>query len=152
MTLCLVHDDSRILLGMKKRGFGEGKWNGFGGKVHEGETLEQAALREIEEEAGIRPLDIKERGVITFKFEDNGLEGNPDMEVHIFSASKFEGQPSESEEMRPQWFLHGEIPYDSMWLDDPFWLPMFLAGKNIEGTFYFKDPNEIIRHELKEIN
>ena len=27
---------SRVLLGMKKRGMGEGKWNGFGGKVCDG--------------------------------------------------------------------------------------------------------------------
>jgi 8-oxo-dGTP pyrophosphatase MutT (NUDIX family) len=27
-----------ILLAMKKRGFGEGKWNGAGGKVEPGET------------------------------------------------------------------------------------------------------------------
>ncbi|CAN0505072.1 unnamed protein product, partial [Ectocarpus sp. 12 AP-2014] len=37
-------DDSKeILLGMKKRGFGEGKWNGFGGKVESGESVEEAA-------------------------------------------------------------------------------------------------------------
>lgn len=32
-----------VLLGMKKRGFGAGKWNGFGGKVQPGETIEEAA-------------------------------------------------------------------------------------------------------------
>lgn len=34
-----------VLLGMKKRGFGAGKWNGFGGKVQPGETIEEAARR-----------------------------------------------------------------------------------------------------------
>ena len=45
--------NSLILLGMKKRGFGTGKWNGFGGKVEAGESNEQAALRELKEESSI---------------------------------------------------------------------------------------------------
>lgn len=32
-TLCLIiNDKNQILLSRKKRGFGEGKYNGFGGK------------------------------------------------------------------------------------------------------------------------
>ncbi len=38
-------DRDRVLLGMKKRGFGAGKWNGFGGKVDPGETIVEAAAR-----------------------------------------------------------------------------------------------------------
>ncbi len=34
-----------MLLGLKKRGFGAGKWNGFGGKVNPGEDIVDAALR-----------------------------------------------------------------------------------------------------------
>ena len=44
-TLVFVHTSSKILLGMKKRGFGVGRWNGFGGKVHVGESIEAAASR-----------------------------------------------------------------------------------------------------------
>eukprot|EP00056_Hartaetosiga_gracilis_P017259 m.6783 g.6783 ORF g.6783 m.6783 type:complete len:151 (-) comp5533_c0_seq1:454-906(-) len=42
-------DRKRILLGMKKRGFGKGKFNGFGGKLEKGETVEEAAVRELQE-------------------------------------------------------------------------------------------------------
>ncbi len=52
-TLVLIVKDGNVLLGMKKRGFGEGNWNGFGGKVQEGETIPQAARRELLEEAGV---------------------------------------------------------------------------------------------------
>ncbi|MEK7504190.1 MAG: hypothetical protein AAB550_01680 [Patescibacteria group bacterium] len=34
-TLCFLVKDNQILLAMKKRGFGVGKWNGVGGKVNE---------------------------------------------------------------------------------------------------------------------
>ena len=47
LTLVLVVQPGRVLLGMKKRGFGVGKWNGFGGKVQPGESIEEAARRYI---------------------------------------------------------------------------------------------------------
>jgi len=45
LTLAFVRQGSKVLLGLKKRGFGEGRWNGFGGKVHVGETIKEGALR-----------------------------------------------------------------------------------------------------------
>ena len=147
LTLCVVHNDTHILLGMKKRGFGQGRWNGFGGKVEENEVIKAAAKRELQEEAHITPKDIKKRGVLNFEFE-----GNPQMlEVHIFSISDFEGQPAESDEMIPQWFPMGEIPYGTMWPDDKHWLPLLLEGKNFKGTFYFQDNNTLVRHHIKEV-
>ena len=69
-TLVLIVEESRALLGMKKRGFGVGKWNGFGGKVEPNETVNDAAIREIQEEAGITPLDMKQIGLMAFDFPD----------------------------------------------------------------------------------
>ena len=37
----------KLLLGKKLRGFGEGYFNGFGGKVELGETIEASARREV---------------------------------------------------------------------------------------------------------
>ena len=51
LTLVFVSRDGQVLLGLKKRGFGEGLWNGFGGKVNEGETILEGAIRELNEEA-----------------------------------------------------------------------------------------------------
>ncbi len=44
-TLVLVIEGNKILLGLKKRGFGVGWWNGFGGKINHDETIEEAAKR-----------------------------------------------------------------------------------------------------------
>ena len=67
LTLCIIHEHPRVLLGMKKRGFGQGKWNGFGGKVNDGESIEEAAVRELEEEAGIRVQALKFMGMLDFQ-------------------------------------------------------------------------------------
>ena len=34
-----------VLLGLKKRGFGKGKWGGFGGKIEKGETPTECIVR-----------------------------------------------------------------------------------------------------------
>ena len=52
-NICFLIKDHQVLLGMKKRGFGVGKWNGFGGKLKEGEDVKAALAREIKEEIGI---------------------------------------------------------------------------------------------------
>src|SRR3990167_5103320 len=113
-TLCIIHQHPNVLLGMKKRGFGAGRWNGFGGKVSLGETIEDAAKREIQEEAGIEAVNLHKIGVIDFEFK-----GNPEiLQVHVFKSDNFSGKPTESEEMKPKWFHVNEIPFKEMWPDD----------------------------------
>ena len=46
LTLVYIRDEENILLGLKKRGFGTGKWNGFGGKVQPGESIVQGSIYE----------------------------------------------------------------------------------------------------------
>jgi 8-oxo-dGTP diphosphatase/2-hydroxy-dATP diphosphatase len=146
-TLCIVHQDGKVLLGMKKRGFGKGRWNGFGGKVQEGETVEEAARREMLEESGLFPLSMRKRGVLTFEFE-----GDPEaLEVHIFKITEFRGKPVETEEMRPQWFVQKDIPFDQCWPDDRFWSPLFLRDKKFRGRFLFRGHDTILTQELEEV-
>lgn len=150
LTLCMVMKDGKLLLGMKKRGFGMGRWNGFGGKVEEGESIEEAAKREVFEESGLVARSVEKRGLIRFDFED----GTRGVEVHIFACDNFEGEAEESEEMRPEWFDAGTIPTTKMWTADALWLPLFLAGKTFEGDFTYDRPSasdrasKIIRQKL----
>uniref|UniRef100_A0A8B9BN24 Oxidized purine nucleoside triphosphate hydrolase n=2 Tax=Anser TaxID=8842 RepID=A0A8B9BN24_9AVES len=146
-TLVLVVQPSRILLGMKKRGFGAGLWNGFGGKVQPGESIEEAAHRELQEESGLTVDTLQKMGQITFEFV-----GNPDlMEVHIFRADHFNGEPKESDEMRPQWFQLDEVPFSQMWPDDSYWFPLLLQKKKFHGYFKFQGQDTILEHTLKEV-
>lgn len=144
-TLCIVYKYPEMLLGMKKRGFGAGKWNGFGGKVREGENIEKAAVRELKEEIGIEAREIVKMGVINFEFQKS--EEAP--EVHFFWVKKWAGNPVESEEMKPAWFQINDIPLDKMWPDDKYWMPVFLDNKKFKGKFLFDKEGKIIEHNLK---
>jgi 8-oxo-dGTP pyrophosphatase MutT (NUDIX family) len=151
VTLCLLVKDDKILLAMKKRGFGVGKWNGIGGKVQEGETVEIAAVRETEEEVGVivDPAKIEKVGNIEFYFKDKS-EWNQHM--HIFLVRDWKGEPKESEEMMPKWHSQKDIPFNTMWLDDKHWLPTVLAGKKVEGKFYFaNDGANIDEFDIREV-
>lgn len=132
---------------MKKRGFGKGRWNGFGGKAADGETPDQAAKREIWEEAGIIVPEIEKIGAIDFIWPD----GADDQTVHIFKARDYEGEIAESEEMLPKWFHVDEIPYDAMWPDDKHWLPLFLEDKKFLGQCFFDDEDKIKEININEI-
>jgi len=135
-TICFLLKDDEILLAMKKRGFGVGKWNGVGGKVNEGESVEDAAIREIKEEIGVAVdrSNLQNFGTLKFSFEDNHEWDNF---CHIFLIRHWSGELSESEEMRPKWFKANELPFSEMWIDDPLWLPRVLAGEKIEAAFAF---------------
>lgn len=148
LTLCFIYQHPKVLLGMKKRGFGAGRWNGFGGKVKEGETIEEAVKRETQEEVSIVPENIEKFGIINFEFQ-----GSPEiLEVHFFKVNKFSGQPKESEEMKPKWFNLKEVPFQEMWPDDKLWFPIFLRGKKFKGKFLFENENKILKYTLKEVN
>jgi 8-oxo-dGTP diphosphatase / 2-hydroxy-dATP diphosphatase len=73
------------------------------------------------------------------------------IEVNIFGIHDFEGEPTESEEMRPKWFHINDIPYDLMWPDDIHWHHLFFSGKKFKGEFHFKNYDTILRHEIKEV-
>lgn len=54
-TLVFVENtEGKVLLGVKARKIGAGCWNGYGGGIEPNETPEQSALRELDEESGIK--------------------------------------------------------------------------------------------------
>lgn len=132
---------------MKKRGFGAGKWNGVGGKIEPGESIEDALVRESIEEVGMKPLSWDK--VAELDFVQDATTDPWHMYVHVYLSGEWEGVPTESDEMKPQWYPVDQIPYEVMWEDDQYWLRRVLNGEKIEGNFTFDENDKLISHEIK---
>ena len=148
-TLCFLLRGDDILLAMKKKGFGAGKWNGVGGKFEEGETPEQCARREIEEELGVRATGMDRVAHLRFFFPDTEQYKDWNFDVHVFMVNSWEGEPREGEEVAPQWYSTKDIPFAQMWADDPHWLPRVLAGEKLAAEFHYADDSNIASHSIR---
>jgi 8-oxo-dGTP diphosphatase len=132
-----------ILLGHKKRGFGVDKWAGIGGRIEVGEGVVEAACREVCEEIGVTISEsaLQARGVITFRFPHRPSWNQT---VHLFVATEWDGEPSESEEMRPAWYAPDALPFDQMWDDARYWLPQLIAGETLYLLITFGEDNATV--------
>jgi 8-oxo-dGTP diphosphatase len=131
-NLCFLKRDGHLLLIRKKRGLGAGKINAPGGKIEPGESALEAAIRETQEEIGVTPQAIEERGILRFQFADGYS-----LHCTVFLARAWEGDPVETDEALPLWFSLDAIPYDQMWEDDRHWLPGVIAGGSFDAWFEF---------------
>jgi 8-oxo-dGTP diphosphatase len=143
LVLPLDRPQHRILLGLKKTGFGAGKYVGFGGKLEADETLAMAAVRELWEECRLsaKAHHLWYAARLEFLFP-----ANPDWNrtVHVFRLEFWEGEPQESGEIRPQWFDLDALPLDQMWADVPYWLPQVLLGLRPLMRFTYHEDNQTV--------
>ena len=140
-TILFVRHAGQILLIHKLRGLGAGKINGPGGRLEAGETPREAAIRETQEELCITPHDPKLAGDLSFQFID-GLS----LYVTVFTATQWEGTPTETDEAKPLWVEEERIPYEQMWADDILWIPHMLKGEAFSGRFLFDDDTMLDHH------
>lgn len=131
-TLVFAVKDGRILLIRKKRGLGAGKVNGPGGRLEDGETPAECAVREMKEELGVTPTGLRYCGESRFQFVDGYS-----IHVFVFLAAGLKGTPVETDEAVPMWTPLDRIPWEEMWEDDPLWIPLMLEGKGFQARFLF---------------
>ena len=148
-TLVFLVRGDEVLLAMKKRGFGEGRYNGAGGKPEPGESVEEAAIREAEEEVVVTPTGLVKVAVLNFYFLKIPIEDNWNQQVQVFFACEWRGEPTETDEMRPEWFKQTGLPFDQMWSDDPLWLPRVLAGEKPEADFAFDQDQQVAEYAFR---
>ncbi|MDD2409250.1 MAG: 8-oxo-dGTP diphosphatase [Bacilli bacterium] len=148
-TLCLLKRDNKILLAMKKRGFGEGKYNGVGGKIESNETPEEAMIRETQEEILVIPTKYEKVGFLEFDEYYKGNKAN--LVFHLYIVYEWEGTPCETEEMKPMWFNIDNIPYKKMFPDDKYWLPLILEGKKIKAHFDFDIDWNLLSKKIEDL-
>jgi len=144
-VITYIFKDDKVLLINKKTGLGAGKVNAPGGRVEPAEMAIEAAVREVQEETGLTPLNVKEVGQLSFIFKDGySLKG------FVYFADDCTGEMIETDEADPFWQAVSEIPYDKMWEDDELWLPPAMDGKYIKGHFIFEG-DKMLSHSIEEI-
>ena len=87
----------QVLLGYKLRGFGIGKYNGFGGKVEAGETIVASAVRELREESGMVCTEnqLQHQAVLLLETVASGAEHEKVLEIHVFVCTEWSGEIAE---------------------------------------------------------
>ena len=133
-TLMFVRMDGMVLLIRKLQGMGAGLINAPGGRLEAGETPEEGAVRETQEELKVTPIGVKQAGELNFQFTDGYS-----LRCFVFTAASYEGVPTETPEAIPLWIDEREMPYGQMWADDRVWFPLVLQERRFLGRFLFEE-------------
>ena len=113
----------------------EGKWNGLGGKLENGESPEECVIREVYEESGLTIKNPTLRGIMTFpKFDDID-----DWLVFLYTSNEFKGNLIESEEGILNWINNNEILNLNLWDGDKIYLAWLKQDKFFSAKFIYKN-------------
>lgn len=134
----------QILLGRRKLGPGAGKFVAIGGRIKPGESPGEAAVREIQEEIGVKVAmhQLRPAARLTFLFPSNPIWNEV---AHVFLVSKWEGQPVETDQVAPSWFTLSTVPFDLMWEDYRDWLPAVVGGTWEETAYTYASDNQTVK-------
>ena len=145
-VLTYVIDGDNILLILKKRGMGDGYYNGPGGHIELEETKTEAAIRETKEETGLDVADLVDMGTLYFQFRDGTRMIGYVFTTHTYSGTLID----ECDETKPFWAKISELDYSNMWEDDRLWFPLLLEGKRFNGYFIFDD-RKLVDSRIEEL-
>jgi 8-oxo-dGTP diphosphatase len=145
-TLCYVRANGQTLMmhRIKKQGdMHAGKWNGLGGKLLPGETPEQCAIREVQEESGLTLINPVWRGLLTFP----AFNQNEDWYAFVFVGQHFTGELIDSAEGVLAWIDDDQLLALNLWAGDRVFLPWLDQEHFFSGQFLYED-GELISHNV----
>jgi len=145
-TLCYLQRDGQTLMlhrTKKENDMHAGKWNGLGGKLELGESPEECAIREVQEEAGLIVKNPTLRGIITFP----GFSNDEDWYVFLFVITEFDGQLIDSAEGHLQWIPDNKVLNLPLWEGDRIFIPWLDRPEFFSGKFVYQD-GELSTHEV----
>jgi len=139
-TLCYVMDKQSnctlmIYRNKKANDYHQGKWNGLGGKFNPGESPEECAIREIEEESGLKVSSVKMMGFITFPLFD----GKDDWYVFLFTAHEFQGKLIDSPEGQLEWIPNNGLTEINLWEGDKIFIPWLFGDRFFSAKFNYQN-------------
>jgi 8-oxo-dGTP diphosphatase len=149
MTVGYLVREGTVLLIEKGRNIGMGKLVGVGGRQEPGETIDETATREIEEEIGVKATKMRKAAEMEFVFPHNPKYGG---HVVGYVVEEWEGEPQITDEAKSiNWYKFDELPNERMWHDNTIWVPLILEGKNVRGRFVIGADDKVIEQTLEEV-
>ena len=142
-------DQEKVLLGLRKKvslGLGENLIAGIGGKLEDDESYEEALRREIAEEINISIKTYRKCGHVVFLFPH---KAQWNQEGDTFIIDSWEGEPAETEAIKPIWYPKRDLPSKQMWEDNRLWVPKILNGETINGIFLYDKNDHIVESVVK---
>jgi 8-oxo-dGTP diphosphatase len=127
----------------KENDIHEGKWKGLGGKLQDGETPEECAIREIKEECGLNVESLEMKGVLTFPF----FNGNDTWYVFLFLINKFSDELIESNEGDLEWIDDNKLFDLNIWEGDKIFMKWLEQDGFFSGKFIYEN-GKLISHEI----
>ena len=140
-SVCFPVDiNGRVLMGRKTRVIGVGLYNGPGGGIEDGETIDEGTVREVREEVSIiiEPAKLQRRAVIVCNnFKNDGL--TPFVcKLYVSIAPVWEGVAKQSKELVDlMWFPRNHLPIAQMMAGDRDWVPHVLQGKILTAEVWY---------------
>ena len=122
VACALVDADRRVLIAQRPEGKAmAGLWEFPGGKVDEGETPEQAILRELDEELGV---STRAACLAPLTFASHAYE-NFHLLMPLFVCRKWQGQPQPREHSALKWVRPRDLhDYPMPPADEPLIAPL----------------------------
>ncbi len=145
-TLCYVKKDNKTLMLhriKKENDMHEGKWNGLGGKLENGESPEECVIREVKEESGLEIKNPKLKGILTFP----AFDGIDDWYVFVFIAEEFEWELIDSPEGKLEWIDDYKLTQLNLWEGDKLFLEWLKQDKCFSGKFIYRNGN-LVSYEV----
>ncbi len=137
-SLCYVRRGGKTLMihrVKRENDMHQGKWNGLGGKFISGESPEECAIREIQEESGLLATRMELKGLLTFPQFAN----NEDWYAFVFVVHEYEGELVESEEGYLAWIPDSELLGLNLWEGDRVFIPWLEQAGFFSAKFYYRE-------------
>ncbi len=147
-TLCYIEKNSCYLMLhriKKEKDENKDKWVGIGGKFEAGESPFDCVRREVYEEVGVRLIDPKYRGIITFVSDLYGTEY-----MHLFHATEYEGDlKNECDEGVPKFIRKSEIQSLPIWEGDKIFLDLLDKEERFFSLKLVYEGDRLVSHTLE---
>ncbi|QKE75721.1 8-oxo-dGTP diphosphatase [Arthrobacter citreus] len=153
-TLCFIKRENELLMLNRVNAPTMGIWNGVGGKIEKGESIERSVQREIAEETGIQ-IEMNQltyKGKVTWHEEDVDFGG-----MYVFLAEVSDrllfDTPIKTDEGILDWKkIDWVIDAKNQGVGEciPFFLPILLNDDhNYHYSFYYKE-NRVVDFVVEE--